>query len=125
MNDKLIEKLYLEDDYNCAETVLRYFNEEMRLGITEEDLKLVGGFGGGLGCGRTCGALCGLLAVLSKTSIDQRAHEDPSFKTKCAELVALFEKSLGNTECLDLKEKYFVSEKRCLETVRKAIMLMK
>ena len=44
-----IRILFLEKDYNCAETVLLWANEKYGLGVAPEDVKLVSGFGGGLG----------------------------------------------------------------------------
>ena len=46
-------------------------NDVYQLGLSQEDTKLVAGFGGGMGVGGTCGALAGSLAVigLSKPSI--------------------------------------------------------
>ena len=51
-----IQELFLEKDYNCAETVLLWANERYGLRVAPEDVALVSGFGGGLGCGETCGA---------------------------------------------------------------------
>ena len=50
---------FIEKDNNCAETMLRALNDEYQLGIPDDSVKLVGGFGGGMGCGKACGALCG------------------------------------------------------------------
>ena len=60
-----IRTLFLEKDYNCAETVLLWANEKYGLGVAPEDVKLVSGFGGGLGSGENCGALLGALAAWS------------------------------------------------------------
>ena len=54
-----IRTLFLEKDYNCAETVLLWANEKYGLGVAPEDVKLVSGFGRGLGSGENCGALRG------------------------------------------------------------------
>ncbi len=59
-----VKKYYLEQDYNCAETILRCIDEEYGIGLTEDDFKLVSAFGGGMGCGSSCGALCGAMAAL-------------------------------------------------------------
>ena len=50
-----VKKYYLEQDYNCAETILRCIDEEYGIGLTEDDFKLVSAFGGGMGCGSSCG----------------------------------------------------------------------
>ena len=59
-----IRTLFLEKDYNCAETVPLWANEKYGLGVAPEDVKLVSGFGGGLGSGENCGALLGAMAAL-------------------------------------------------------------
>ena len=41
-----VKKYYLEQDYNCAETILRCIDEEYGIGLTEDDFKLVSAFGG-------------------------------------------------------------------------------
>lgn len=52
-----VKKYYLEQDYNCAETILRCIDEEYGIGLTEDDFKLVSAFGGGMGCGSSCGRI--------------------------------------------------------------------
>ena len=43
-------KQYYDQDYNCAETILRAANDEYQLGLDEAALRLAAGFGGGMGC---------------------------------------------------------------------------
>ena len=47
-----IYEYFIEKDNNCAEAMLRALNDEYCLGIPEDSVKLVGGFGGGMGCGK-------------------------------------------------------------------------
>ena len=98
---------YLEQDYNCAESVLRAANQEYGLGLKEEALRLVAGFGGGMGCGEVCGALSGLIAALSEMRVRDRAHTTPGFSEECAEWVASFEKKTGGLRCCELKKRWF------------------
>lgn len=123
MEKKAIEELYLGKDYNCAETTLRVLDGKYGLGIDEDGLKMVGGFGGGMGCGKTCGILCASIVALSKQMIIERSHENPAVRETCAALVAEFENQLGSTECADLKARYFHKDDgmRCLVTVEKGI----
>ncbi|MDD3429613.1 MAG: C-GCAxxG-C-C family protein [Oscillospiraceae bacterium] len=111
------EKIYLEQDYNCAETVLAAANIVYALGLSKEDIKLVSAFGGGMGCGSTCGALCSALAALGKKHVTTRAHATEGFKDLCANLVADFEQVLGSTDCEVLVQKYKTENTRCLATV--------
>ena len=112
-----VKKYYLEQDYNCAETILRCIDEEYGIGLTEDDFKLVSAFGGGMGCGSSCGALCGAMAALGRLTVKTRAHATDGFKDTCADLVEEFRKKLGNTDCSELVKVYKKDDVRCLETV--------
>ena len=112
-----VKKYYLEQDYNCAETILRCIDEEYGIGLTEDDFKLVSAFGGGMGCGSSCGALCGAMAALGRLTVNTRAHATDGFKDTCADLVEAFRNKLGNTDCSELVKTYKKDDVRCLETV--------
>ena len=94
------KKYYLEQNYNCAESVLRAANEEY-----------------GLGCGGVCGALSGGIAALSRLRVSDRAHTTPGFSGECAGLVAAFEEKAGSCQCSELKARFFREGTRCLDTV--------
>ena len=115
-----VEKYYLQQDHNCAETVFLAANEAYNLGMAKEDAKLVSAFGGGMGCGSTCGALCGAMAILGKICVQERAHKTDGFQENCAALKAEFEKKLGSIFCKELKERNFREGQRCLEVVKAA-----
>ena len=115
-----VKPYFLEQDYNCAETVFLAANEALGLGLTEEDAKLVSAFGGGMGCGSVCGALAGSMAILGKCCVTGRAHSTEGFKENCAALKVKFEAKLGGTLCSELKERYFTPEQRCLAVVELA-----
>ena len=119
-----IRELFLDGDYNCAETVLLWANERYGLRVAPEDVALVSGFGGGLGCGETCGALLGALAALSKTLVRERAHATPGFKEACAGLVDRFRAELGSIQCTELKEKYRRPDVRYLYVVERAAAVL-
>lgn len=120
MKPEKIRENYLEKDYNCAETILRTANEEYNLGLDEDAMKLVSGFGAGFGCGSTCGALCGATAVIGNMFVGERAHATEGFKDHCAEFYQMFEQKLGSTNCQELMDKYKTPEVRCLHTVEMA-----
>ena len=119
-----IRELFLEKDYNCAETLLLWADERYGLGVAPEDVKLVSGFGGGLGVGENCGALLGAMAALSKATVSERAHGTPGFKEACAGLVDRFRAELGTIECAELKEKYRRPDVRCLLVVERAAAVL-
>ena len=59
-------KKYYQSGYNCSETLLHACNETYQLDISEEDMKMMAGFGGGMFIGSTCGALIGSIAPYQK-----------------------------------------------------------
>ena len=105
LRDK-VKKYYMEQDYNCAETILRCINEEYQLGLMEDDFKLVSAFGAGMGCGSSCGALCGAMAALGRMIVKTRAHATDGFKDICGDYVASFRDKLGNIDCSELVKVY-------------------
>lgn len=111
---------FIQQDHNCAEALLLAANDEYRLGLTREEMKLLSAFGGGMGCGKACGALCGCMAVLGKLKVRQRAHEDEQFGALCAALHQQFVEKLGDSECDALKPVYRNDQVRCLKTVELA-----
>ena len=77
---EIAKKYYLEKGANCSEAVVKAANEAYGLGLDEQALKLVSGFGGGCGCGDLCGAIAGALSVLSVLSVGpNRAHGTEGF----------------------------------------------
>ena len=87
------EHFYREDRCNCAEAVLLAANAEYDLGLTDDQCKLVGGFGGGVGCGITCGALLGAVAALGakgETNIFNTHYIDRGYDRLCDDLKILF-----------------------------------
>ncbi len=119
-----VEQCYLTNDFNCAETTLMVENENRRLGLNKDAIKLVSAYGGGMGCGETCGALCAGLSVIGQLFVGERAHATEGFKELCGDYVHLFEKELGSIRCEVLREKFANEEKRCLITLARATELL-
>lgn len=115
-----VREYYLNNDFNCAETILRAANDEYSLGLSDDAYRMIGGFGGGMGCGQTCGALCAGIAVVGQKCIEERAHATPSLRGKCTELVAEFKKELGSTQCKEIMVKFKQPDVRCLKTIEHA-----
>ena len=106
-----IREIFLEQDYNCAEAVLRWAAERYGLNIAPEDFALVSGFGGGLGC-------------LSRARVEGRAHATSGFREECAELVRRFRTDLGSLQCEELKKRYRRPDVRCLYVVERAAAVL-
>lgn len=115
-----IHHYYIEQDMNCAESILHVLNDQYSLGLSETDFKLVSGFGGGCGCGKLCGALAECVAALGCRMVTDRAHNTPGFREACAALCAAFETALGNTECAALRPQYFQEGLRCTTVLESA-----
>ena len=114
----------LDGDYNCAESTLLAANDHYELGLSGEDAKLMGGFGGGLASGLACGALCGSLAVLGKLVLHGPAHKQPGFRALCAEYVNAFRETMGGTQCSELKSCYYVQGQGCVRAIEKNAELL-
>lgn len=113
-----IQKYYFEQNFNCAETIVRAANEYYDLKLNDRDMILVGGFGGGMQTGNTCGAILGAVSVLSMRYVERKAHESVDIKMAVTMLLSKFEeKYQAGLLCKDIKAKYFKEGVRCLETV--------
>lgn len=119
-------RYYVEENYNCAESVLLAANEVYALGIDPQScVRLLGAFGGGMGCGGLCGALAGSLAALGAATIAGKAHTTEGLKERCAGFVDRFEAALASRECREIKPQRFAGDgERCFDTVRIACELL-
>ncbi len=123
----VVLKYYTEQDFNCAESISRGANEYYDLGLSEEALHLLGGFGGGCCAGRLCGACAGGIAILSGMFISSRAHQEDEARAHIADFTKSFMETLGSDLCTELKEKYWDDGReaaRCIVTVEKAADLL-
>ena len=114
---ELVKKNYLEKGYNCSETILHSGNEYYGLGLHEEDMRMLSGFGSGMYSGSTCGALVGSVAVLSKLIVKTKAHDHldelrPIISSCCRNFRAAFEAQ----DCKDIRPRFHSKETRCLNT---------
>lgn len=116
-----VQHYFLEKDNNCAEAMLRILKDIYDLDISEDSVKLVSAFGGGCGCGMLCGALAGSLAALGVIKVEERAHVTPGFKETCAAFCARFAAELGDTNCAELRPRYFQENVRCSEVLEKTL----
>ena len=117
-------KYYLEQNNNCAESVLKGANDYYHLGMGEDTFHALGGFGAGCCCGRMCGACAASVAVISRKYIATCAHEEPKACRRVAEVVKAFIEVLGSDNCKELKAMYWNREMRCQKTVEMASNLL-
>lgn len=119
MDFELVRKYYLENGYNCAEATLMAMAEEKGFDLGQDDIKLIGAFGGGMGCGEACGALCASIAILGKLLIREKAHATLELKAVCTEYVTRFRETMGGSiDCRDIKPRNTIEGQRCYKTVK-------
>jgi len=116
----LINKYYFDQNYNCAETLIRMGNEYYNLDLHDRDMILVGGFGGGIQTGNTCGAILSAVSILSMKYVESRAHDSKDIKPITTNLMRKFNMKYGSTLCKDIKPQSFKPEYRCLKTIETA-----
>ena len=116
----LLPKYYVEQNYNCAETILRAANEYYDLKLHDRDMILVGAYGAGIQSGNTCGAILSAAAVLSMKYVEAKAHESEYIRPVVVKLMRKFNEKYGSTLCKDIKPQSFKPEYRCRETINTA-----
>lgn len=116
----MYQKYYFEQNYNCAESLLRAANDYYELGLHDRDMIMVGAYGAGIQCGNTCGAVLAAAAVLSMKYVEAKAHESTDIKPVTTELIRKFNMKYGSTLCKDIKPQSFKPEYRCKMTVEAA-----
>ena len=113
-------KYNFDQNYNCAETLLRAANEYYGLHLHDRDMILVGAYGAGIQCGNTCGAVLAAAGILSMKYVEAKAHESADIKAVGTNLIRKFNMRYGSTLCKDIKAQSFKPEYRCLKTVETA-----
>lgn len=93
---------YREEGYNCAESTLMAANEAWDLGLTTDQMLIMGGFGGGMGTGDACGAITGGVAALSLKYAVNTGHESPLLMKKVRLYIQTVRERLKFIDCKDL-----------------------
>lgn len=114
------QKYYFEQNYNCAETLLRAANDYYNLNLHDRDMIMVGAYGAGIQCGNTCGAVLAAASVLSMKYVEAKAHESEDIRPVVMKLMRKFNARYGSTLCKDIKPQSFKPEYRCKMTVETA-----
>lgn len=114
------EKYYYDQNYNCAETMIRAANEYYDLKLHDRDMIMLGGYGAGMQTGNTCGAVLAAVSVLSMKYVEKKAHESTDIKPVTTALVSKFNKQYGSILCKDIKPQSFDPKFRCRKTIETA-----
>lgn len=93
---------YHKQGYNCAESVVKAFNEENDLNIP---VSIASPFGSGMTVGSTCGAVTGALMALGSVKGREEAVIKNESKKCTKEIMDKVREKYGTFECLELKKK--------------------
>ena len=117
MLEDVVKRYYEEAGYNCSETIIHAGNEYYHLGLHEEDMKMLAGFGSGMYSGGTCGTLIGSVAVLSKLLIRTKAHDQlDELRPVISAMYRNFREAAGAVDCAKVRPAHYQKEIRCLNT---------
>ena len=115
-----LDQYYFNQNYNCAESLLRAANEYYDLGLGDRDMILAAGFGAGMQTGNVCGAVLSAISVLSVKYVEAKAHESQDIKPVTEMFLERFTDKMNSILCRDIKPQAFKPEVRCLLTVQTA-----
>ena len=116
----LLPEFYFDQNYNCAEAILRAGNIYYNLGLHDKDMTMVGAYGAGIQSGNTCGAVLAAVAILSLKYVEAKAHESADIRPVVQRLMSKFNERYGSTLCKDIKPQSFKPEYRCQKTIEAA-----
>lgn len=116
----LLPKYYFEQNYNCAETIIRAGNEYYNLGLHDRDMIMVAAFGAGIQSGNTCGAVLAGASILSMKYVEAKAHESDDIRPVVMDMMKKFCAVYSSTLCKDIKPQSFKPEYRCQKTIETA-----
>lgn len=116
----LLDNYYFDQNYNCAETIIRAGNAYYDLGLHDRDMIMTAAYGGGIQTGNTCGAVLSAAAVLSMKYVEAKAHDSQDIRPVVQGLIRRFKEKYASVLCKDIKPQSFHPEYRCRETIRTA-----
>lgn len=115
-----LPKYYFDQNYNCAETIIRAGNEYYNLGLHDRDMIMLAAYGAGIQSGNTCGAVLAGASILSMKYVEAKAHESEDIRPVVVNMMRKFNAAYSSTLCKDIKPQSFKPEYRCQKTIEKA-----
>jgi C_GCAxxG_C_C family probable redox protein len=97
---KVIE--FHREGYNCAESILKAFNEDTG---SEIPIAIASPFGGGMTIGNTCGAITGTLMAVGALKGRNSSEEKNNSRVLTREIINKVKEKYGTLECIELKKK--------------------
>ncbi|MBZ9692445.1 MULTISPECIES: C-GCAxxG-C-C family protein [unclassified Clostridium] len=98
--DRAVE--FHKEGYNCAESILKAFNEDNGLNMP---ISLASPFGSGMTVGSTCGAITGALMVVGALKGRNTNEERNDSRDLAREVITKVKEKYGTLECIELKKK--------------------
>jgi C_GCAxxG_C_C family probable redox protein len=92
---------YHKQGYNCAESILKSFNDENRLSIP---VSIGTPFGSGMTVGSTCGAITGAMIAVGAVSGRETETVPNESRPYAKELMDKVKEKYGTYECRELKK---------------------
>lgn len=92
---------YHKQGYNCAESILKSFNDEHEVKIP---VAIGTPFGGGMAVGATCGAITGAMMAVGAVSGRETETTPNNSRTYARDLMNRVKEKYGTYECLALKK---------------------
>ena len=93
---------YHGQGYNCAESIIKAFNDETDANIS---VSLASPFGSGMTVGSTCGAITGAIMAVGAVSGREEASEQNESRKYARGLMRQIKEKYGTYECIELKKK--------------------
>ena len=93
---------FRDQGYNCAESIVKTFNEEHNLNIP---VQVATPFGTGMAVGGTCGAIAGALISLGAINGREEATDTNESRKYTKDIVNKVKEKYGTLECIELKKK--------------------
>lgn len=97
--EKVLE--FRKEGYNCAESIVKAFNEDTNSDIP---VSVASPFGGGMAVGGTCGAITGTLIAMGALKGRNSSEEKNDSRALAKEIVTKVKEKYGTLECIELKK---------------------
>lgn len=91
---------YYKQGYNCAESMIKAFNEDNDLKIP---VSLASPFGSGMASGATCGAITGAIIALGATKGRENSADKNESRKYAKLMMGKLKEKYGTFECIELK----------------------
>lgn len=114
--EKVLE--FHKKGYNCAESIIKAFNDDTNLDIP---VSIASPFGGGMSVGSTCGAITGALMAIGALKGRNTIEEKNNSRVLSREVINKVREKYGTLECIELKKKGIT----CDEIIKYAYGILK